>query len=423
MTASFHDVSVIGGGPAGLAAAISASDNGANVLLIEREARLGGILKQCIHDGFGLLRFGEKLSGPEYAERFIDALRQKAIDVRTLTFVTKIDNTDDGFHVHTVSRSGVTVETAKALVLATGCRERTAKQVFIHGTRPAGVFTAGTAQHFTNLLGLQPAKRCVILGSGDIGLIMARRLTLEGAAVLGVYEAKPTPSGLTRNLHQCLYDYNIPLYLSHTVTRVFGTDRLEGVEIAEVDERMTPIPGTQRRVDCDALILSVGLIPENELAESLGVRLDGRTKGPVCDNGSMTSVDGVFCCGNALHVNDLVDYVSQNGEQAGKAAARYAPRERRPVLLQPSDDLLYLVPQTFDLATNEDTLTVYFRSRREENACTLEITADGRPVFSKRYAFLRPPEMEQLTLQTKDWNLTAQSVVRFELKRQKEAQV
>ncbi len=423
MTASFYDVIVIGGGPAGLAAAISAHDSGARVLLLEREARLGGILKQCIHDGFGLLRFGEKLSGPEYAERYMDELRAREIDVKTLTFVTKIDNTGDGFRVHTVSRGGVAVETARALVLATGCRERTAKQVFIHGTRPAGVFTAGTAQHFTNLLGLQPAKRCVILGSGDIGLIMARRLTLEGAEVLGVYEAKPTPSGLTRNLHQCLYDFDIPLYLSHTVTRVFGADRLEGVEIAEVDETMTPIPGTERRVDCDALILSVGLIPENELAQSLGVRLDPRTKGPACDGDCMTNVDGVFCCGNALHVNDLVDYVSENAAQAGKAAALYRPRERRLIELQPSDDLLYVVPQTLDLQRAGDALTVYFRARKEENGCTLEITADGKTVFSKRYAFLRPPEMEQLTLRPGEWNLSETSVVRFSLRRpEQEAQ-
>ena len=266
MTTGNYDVLVVGGGPAGLAAAISAHDNGAKVLLLEREARLGGILKQCIHDGFGLHHFGEQLSGPEYAERFEDELYKRNIEYSTLTFVTKIDKNGDGsFSVHTVGRSGVSIFTAKALVLATGCRERTAKQVFIHGTRPAGVFTAGTAQHFTNLLGLMPAKKCVILGSGDIGLIMARRLTLEGAKVLGVYEAKPTPSGLTRNLHQCLHDYDIPLHLSHTVTRVFGVDRLEAVEISKVDENMAPIPGTQSRVECDTLILSVGLIPENEL--------------------------------------------------------------------------------------------------------------------------------------------------------------
>ena len=280
MTTGNYDVLVVGGGPAGLAAAISAHDNGAKVLLLEREARLGGILKQCIHDGFGLHHFGEQLSGPEYAERFEDELYKRNIEYSTLTFVTKIDKNGDGsFSVHTVGRSGVSIFTAKALVLATGCRERTAKQVFIHGTRPAGVFTAGTAQHFTNLLGLMPAKKCVILGSGDIGLIMARRLTLEGAKVLGVYEAKPTPSGLTRNLHQCLHDYDIPLHLSHTVTRVFGVDRLEAVEISKVDENMAPIPGTQSRVECDTLILSVGLIPENELAESVGVKLDPRTKG------------------------------------------------------------------------------------------------------------------------------------------------
>ncbi len=275
-----YDVIVIGGGPGGLAAAISAHENGAHVLLIEREARLGGMLKQCIHDGFGLARFGERLAGPEYVERFIDRLEELGIEAHTQTFVTRVEKTPGGFAVVTVSRDGVARHDTRTLVLATGCRERTAKQVFIHGTRPAGVFTAGTAQHFTNLLGELPTRRCVILGSGDIGLIMARRLTLEGAEVLGVYEAKPTPSGLTRNIHQCLHDYDIPLHLSHTVTRVFGADRLTGVEVAEVDETMRPIPGTEQRIDCDALIVSVGLIPENELAESLGVPLTGTPAAP-----------------------------------------------------------------------------------------------------------------------------------------------
>ena len=318
------DVLVIGGGPAGLAASIAAHDAGANVLLIEREQRLGGILKQCIHDGFGLVRFKEKLSGPEYAERFIDEFEARGIGALLQTFVTSVKKTADGFETVVVDREGVHTISAKAMVLATGCRERTAKQVSIHGTRPAGVFTAGTAQNFINLCGQMPTKKCVILGSGDIGLIMARRLTLEGAEVEGVYEVKPTPSGLTRNIHQCLYDYDIPLHLSHTVTRVFGEDRLTGVEIAKVDENMAPIPGTEFHVDCDALILSVGLIPENEIAEQLDIELDPRTRGPACDTNHMTSVPGVFSCGNSLQVFDLVDYVSKSGEAAGTSAAAYA---------------------------------------------------------------------------------------------------
>ncbi len=322
------DVIVIGGGPAGLAAAIAAKERGAEVLLIEREARLGGILKQCIHDGFGLLRYGEKLSGPEYAQRYITRFSKLCIPAAVQTFVTNICAENSGFSLSTVSAGGVSAYSTRALVLATGCRERTAKQVSIHGTRPSGIYTAGTAQHLVNLMGLMPVKRCVILGSGDIGLIMARRLTLEGAKVLGVYEAQSKPGGLARNLHQCLYDFDIPLYLNHTVTRVFGTERLTAVETARVDGSLKPIRGSENIIECDGLILSVGLIPENELAESLGIRLDPATHGPVCGDDCMSELPGVFCCGNALHVFDLVDNVSVNGETAGAAAAAYAEERR-----------------------------------------------------------------------------------------------
>lgn len=409
------DVLVIGGGPAGLAAAISAHENGASVILLEREARLGGILKQCIHDGFGLVRFGEKLSGPEYAERFIDEFNKENIKAMLLTFVTAMEKTHDGFIATVVNTDGVSKINAKAVILATGCRERTAKQVSIHGTRPSGVFTAGTAQHFVNLLGEMPTKKCVILGSGDIGLIMARRLTLEGAEVVGVYEVMPTPSGLTRNIHQCLHDYNIPLHLSHTVTRVFGHDRLEKVEISKVDEKLRPIKGTEEIVECDALILSVGLIPENELAENMGVKIDQRTKGPLCDGQLMTSVPGIFSCGNALHVNDLVDYVSESGEEAGKNAANYAACDNKYADITLGADISYLVPQRVNLSKDNSSVTVYFRSRKVLNACVLRAEIDGKEVFRKKYAFLRPPEMERITFDFSPYALSEKSEIKFEI--------
>ena len=410
-----YDVTVIGGGPAGLAAAISACDNGAKTLVIEREERLGGMLKQCIHDGFGLSRFGERLAGPEYVERFMKTLYEKDVDVCLRTFVTRVEKLGEGFCVVVVSSEGLKKIHTKTLVLATGCRERSAKQVFIHGTRPAGVFTAGTAQHFTNRLGVLPTKRCVILGSGDIGLIMARRLTLEGAEVLGVYEINPTPSGLTRNIHQCLHDYDIPLYLSHTVTRVFGADRLEAVEISEVDENLKPIKGTEQRVECDALIVSVGLIPENELAESIGVTLDYHTKGPVCDGQLMTSVPGVFSCGNALHVNDLVDFVSASGEEAGKNAALFAKKAQHRVDIRIGNEFLYLVPQQLDLDSDNSKVTFYFRSKKVMGKSTLRLKVNGVEVWKRRYPFLRPPEMQQVVLDMNKFGLSATSDVCFEI--------
>lgn len=428
------DVIVIGGGPAGLAAAISADKEGAAVLLIEREERLGGILKQCIHDGFGLVRFGEKLSGPEYAERFIDEFLERGIDYRTQAFVTGIKKTEEVFFVSVVDKTGITDYESKTLVLATGCRERTAKQVFIHGTRPSGIFTAGCAQHFVNLLGEMPGRRCVILGSGDIGLIMARRLTLEGAEVIGVYEAKPEPSGLSRNIMQCLTDYGIPLHLSRTVTRVFGDDRLTGVEISEVDGAMKPIAGTGQLVECDTLILSVGLIPENEIAERLGVTLDPRAKGPICDDSLMTDVDGVFSCGNALHVNDLVDYVTESGETAGRSAAKYAGTRRtggegraqngnrklpEPCYLPLKADfsLQYLVPQRLrrEELNGNGGRVLYFRSREVMERPVLTVKADGRVILKKSYPVVRPPEMERLVIDFGKLEVSGASEITFSL--------
>ncbi len=407
---------MIGGGPAGLEAAISAFDSGANVLLLEREARLGGILKQCIHDGFGLLRFNERLSGPEYAERFIDEFQKRGIPSLTQAFVTALEKDEDGsFTLKSVTKSGIETIHSKTIIFATGCRERTAKQVFIHGTRPSGIYTAGTAQYLINVLGLLPCKKCVILGSGDIGLIMARRLTLEGGKVIGVYEAKSTPSGLERNILQCLHDFDIPLYLSKTVTRVFGKERLEAVEVASVDQQLEPIKGSEEVISCDGLILSVGLIPENELAEKLGVKIDPRTKGPFTDQHLMTSISGVFSCGNALHVNDLVDYVTETGEIAGRSAAEFKSHVRKAVAIHVSEDLAYLVPQSLDIISAKEKISLYFRTKASEEKPTIVFSVDGREAFKKTYLSLKPTEMQKIEVDLSSYPLKEDSLLKLEM--------
>ena len=395
-----YDVIVLGGGPAGLAAAISAHKSGASVLLIEREKKLGGILKQCVHDGFGLIHFGERLTGPEYAGRFIREFLSLGIDYKINAFVTDARKNADRFEITVQSAEGMISFGAKSVIIACGCRERTSRQVFIHGDRPAGIYTAGTAQYFVNILGQMPTKRCVILGSGDIGMIMARRLTLEGASVEGVYEIKDTPAGLARNVHQCLRDFDIPLHLSTTVTNVYGNKRVEAVEVCKVDEKMNPIPETARIIECDALILSVGLLPENEVAQMLGVELDPATKGAVVDQTLMTNVPGVFSCGNALHVNDLVDYVSLSGEQAGKSAAEYcrapaASGKKIPIEYDRSK-FLYVVPQYYSTDAGMP-MTMYFRARSElKNQRVRAVTGESE-LLNKKFRNLTPSEMEVLS--------------------------
>jgi CxxC motif-containing protein/thioredoxin reductase len=409
INSDMFDVAVIGGGPAGLASAISAVQTGARVVIVEREPRLGGILKQCVHGGFGSLEFKDQLTGPEYIERFIEDLLPTKVSVYENTFVLQAgkDQKTQGFDLTLQnSQYGIFEIHTRTIVLATGCRERTSKQVFIHGSRPSGIFTAGTAQHLVNLNGLLPCTKCVILGSGDVGLIMARRLTLEGAKVLGVYEIKPEPTGLPRNIAQCLNDYGIPLYLSHTVTRVFGDERLEAVEISKVDENMRVIPGTGQILECDGLITSVGLIPENEIAEQLGVEISPVTKGPVVDQDLMTNVPGIFACGNNLAIFDLVDYATETGRIAGKAAAEFAQTSKSYsnkvydyVSLKLSDEFLYCVPQRLKTGYSKHPVRIYFRPTKTIH--DVQVTAKvGNYIVGKKYfPVVRPQQIDTLTFE------------------------
>jgi len=393
------DVLVIGAGPAGLAAAAAAAEHGAEVLLVDRESRPGGILKQCIHDGFGVIRYEEKLTGPEYAYRDIEAVRAYGLRVLNNTFVLDLKQSVDGFSLLLQNPiDGAFRVDTKALVAANGCRERTSRQVFIHGDRPAGIYSAGTAQNLINLHGYLPGRKVVILGSGDIGMIMARRLTLEGAEVAGVYEIKDEPSGLTRNRVQCLDDYNIPLYLNTTVTRVHGTKRVTGVSVAAVGADLKPLPGSETLVPCDTLLLSVGLIPENDILEPLALEFDAKTGGPVVDQRMMTSVPGLFSCGNATHVNDMVDYVSESGFNAGRAAANYCQHggSQGSVEVVSGNNLLYAVPQR--LVSGEEA-AIYFRSDKTIDRVILVAQAAGKELFREKYLRIRPPEMQKIVLQ------------------------
>lgn len=358
-----YDIVVIGGGPAGLAAAIEAKKNGIEkVLLIERDRELGGILQQCIHNGFGLHTFKEELTGPEYAERYIDAFHNLGIEYKLDTMVLEVSPNKLIKAIN--SEDGLLKIQAKAVILAMGCRERTRGAIRVPGTRPAGVMTAGTAQRFVNMEGYMVGKRVVILGSGDIGLIMARRMTLEGAEVLAVAELMPFSGGLKRNIVQCLDDFNIPLYLKHTVTNIEGHDRVSAVTIAEVDEKYKPIQGTEKRFECDTLLLSVGLIPENELSKETGLELDRITSGPIVSNTRETSIPGIFACGNVVQVHDLVDWVSEESQIAGKNAANYVKQldgsigesDLKSYRVKAANGIRYVVPQRVEISKNTATL-------------------------------------------------------------------
>lgn len=395
------DLVIIGGGPAGMSAAVAAYESGIkDILILERDEKLGGILQQCIHNGFGLHRFGEELTGPEYAWRYEKKVNEYKIPCKLNTMVLSISK--DKTVTATNPEDGIFEIKAKTVILAMGCRERSKGALNIAGTRPAGIYSAGTAQKFVNIKGYMPGREVVILGSGDIGLIMARRMTLEGAKVKAVCELMPYSGGLARNIEQCLNDFDIPLLLSHTVVEIHGNKRLEGVTIAKVDENRCPIEETKQYIPCDTLLLSVGLIPENELTSGMGLELDRITNGAAVDQNRQTEIEGVFACGNVLHVHDLVDFVSEEAEIAGKSAAEYIKgksieNEKVNIPITTDGKIRYTVPQVI---TEKKDVTVYFRVANVYRNAVIKVIADDKVIYSKKTVKAAPGEMESVTVKS-----------------------